>query len=168
MFNCGTGRARSYLIELLSESVNQRQGLSSASDPGIIYDIPFKRKTRFNDRSFCTIGPKLWNNLPLFIKQSVSIDVFEKKTSKFTIMNRYWWNFAHLQNAFSGFVWSWIILVQPILRELISNDGQRYANVQSFISIGSSMCLHDIWTNGRTGLCIRGIEIIKKLFTQMY
>ena len=32
------------------------------------------RKTRFNDRSFCTIGP----NLPLFIKQSVSIDVFKK------------------------------------------------------------------------------------------
>ena len=46
MYNCGTGRARTYLIELLSERVNQRQGLSSASDPGIIYDIPFNKKNK--------------------------------------------------------------------------------------------------------------------------
>ena len=63
---------------LLSESVNPRQGLRSGSDPGISYDIhvPFNTKTRFNDRSFCTIGPKLWNNLPLYKNQSVTIDVF--------------------------------------------------------------------------------------------
>ena len=46
MYNCGTGRARTYLIELLSERVNQRQGLSSASDPGIRYDIPFNKKNK--------------------------------------------------------------------------------------------------------------------------
>ena len=62
---------------LLSENVNRRQELRSASDPGIRYDIPFNKKT-FIDRSLCTIGPKLWNNLPLYIKQLVSIDVFKK------------------------------------------------------------------------------------------
>ena len=41
---------------LLSENVNLRQGLRSASDPGIRYDIPFNKKT-FIDRSLCTIGP---------------------------------------------------------------------------------------------------------------
>ena len=46
MFNCGTGRARTYLIELLSESANPRQGLSSASDPGIRNDIPFNKKNK--------------------------------------------------------------------------------------------------------------------------
>jgi len=85
MFNCGTGRAPTYLSELLSESVNRRQWLKSASDPGIRYDIPFNKKTRFDDRIFCTIGPILWNNLPLYIKQSVSIDVL-RITSKLTIL----------------------------------------------------------------------------------
>ena len=56
IFNCRTGRALTYLIELLSESVNPRQGLRSTSDPGIRYDIPFNKKTMFNDRNFCTIG----------------------------------------------------------------------------------------------------------------
>ena len=85
MFNCGTGRAPTYLMELLSKRVNRRQGLKSASDPGIRYDIPFNKKTRFDDRIFCTIGPILWNNLPLYIKQSVSIDVL-RITSKLTIL----------------------------------------------------------------------------------
>jgi len=76
MYNCGTGGAPTYLIEL--SSVNPRQRLRSTSDPGIIYDIPFNKKTRLFD--FCTIGPKIWNNLTLYIKQSVSIYVFSKKT----------------------------------------------------------------------------------------
>ena len=78
MFNCGIGRAPTYLMELLSESVNRGQWVRSASDTGIIYDIPFNKKTWFNDRSFCTVGPKSWNNMPLYIKQSVSIDVYKK------------------------------------------------------------------------------------------
>ena len=68
---------------LLSESDNCRQGLRSASDPGIRYDILFNEKTRFNDRRFCTIGPILWNNLSLYIKQSVSIDVLKPQNSLF-------------------------------------------------------------------------------------
>ena len=48
IFNCGTGRAPTYLIELLSERVNRRQRLRSVSDPGIIYDTPFNKKTRFS------------------------------------------------------------------------------------------------------------------------
>jgi len=74
IFNCGTGRAPTYLIEL--SSVNRRQGIRSASDHGMNYDVPFNKKTWFNDRSFFTIGQKIWNNLPLYIKQSVSIDIF--------------------------------------------------------------------------------------------
>jgi len=68
---------------LLSESDNCRQGLRSASDPGFRYDILFNEKTRFNDRRFCTIGPILWNNLSLYIKQSVSIDVLKPQNSLF-------------------------------------------------------------------------------------
>ena len=70
MFNCGTARATAYLIALLSKSVNRRQGLKSTNDPGIRYGIPINKKTRFNDGSFCTIGPKLWNNLPLYFLKS--------------------------------------------------------------------------------------------------
>ena len=46
MFNCGTGRVPTYLIELLSERANPRQGLRSVSDPGIRYDIPFNKKNK--------------------------------------------------------------------------------------------------------------------------
>jgi len=70
MFNCGSALATAYLIALLSKSVNRRQGLKSTNDPGIRYGIPINKKTRFNDRSFCTIGPKLWNNLPLYFLKS--------------------------------------------------------------------------------------------------
>jgi len=47
------------------------------------------KKTRFNDRSLCTIGPTLWNNLPWYIKQSVSIHVFLRKHSKRTILDSF-------------------------------------------------------------------------------
>jgi len=62
----------------MSYCLNRRQGLISAYNPGIIYDVSFNKKTRFNDRSFCTIGPILWNNLPLYIKQSMSINALKK------------------------------------------------------------------------------------------
>ena len=45
IFNCGTGRVPTYLIEL--SSVNRRQGLRSASDHGMNYDVPFNKKTWF-------------------------------------------------------------------------------------------------------------------------
>ena len=131
MFNCGTGRAPTYLIELLSESVHRRQWLRSASDPGIRYDIPFNKKTRFNDRSFCTIGPKLWNNLPLYIKQSVSIYVFKKNlkthyfftvllTSIFLSALELLYMFKHLLRPIMIFIYRTYILL--FLSVLCSNN----------------------------------------------
>ena len=66
--------ASTYIIELLPESVNPRQRLRSASDPGIRYYIPFNKKTRFNDRNFAQLI--LRKNSKLTILDSYFYDLF--------------------------------------------------------------------------------------------
>ena len=115
MFNCGTALATAYLIALLSKSVNRRQGLKSTNDPGIRYGIPINKKTRFNDRSFCTIGP----NLPLFIKQSVSIDVYKTNLNT-DYLDSFMTCFkidSHVFNAFSALELLYLFkhLLRPIM-----------------------------------------------------
>ena len=72
MYQCSIGSAPLYLTELLCRQVPMRQGLRSASSFDSDYDVPFnKRKT------FSTVGPKLWNQLPMDIRQPQSLDVFK-------------------------------------------------------------------------------------------
>ena len=78
MYNCSVGNAPSYLISLLSPQVSKRTLRSSESSVGC-YVIPFNKKKSFSDRSFCTIGPKLWNELPVSIRNSKSVDIFKSQ-----------------------------------------------------------------------------------------
>ena len=78
MYNCHVGNAPAYLIELLTPMVQKRSLRSSASSVDS-YNVPFNKRKLFSDRSFSTIGPKLWNDLPLELRQSSSIDIFKKK-----------------------------------------------------------------------------------------
>jgi len=77
MFNCHTGNAPTYLIELLTPKVQRRSTRSSESCIEC-YTVPFNKRKIFSDRSFSTIGPKLWNNLPLSLKQLSSIECFKR------------------------------------------------------------------------------------------
>ena len=47
--------------------------------------IPKTTTVSYGDRSFATIAPKIWNQLPLAIRQSISVDSFKRalKTSLF-------------------------------------------------------------------------------------
>ena len=78
MFNCSAGNAPSYLLDLLSRPVSKRASRSSESSVGC-YAVPFNRNKTFSDRSFSTVGPKLWNTLPTSLKQSKSLDIFKKQ-----------------------------------------------------------------------------------------
>ena len=78
MFNCSIGNAPAYLTELLSTPISKRNLRSSASSIGC-FNVPFNKKRTFSDRSFGTVGPKLWNNLPLSLRQCTSIDTFKKQ-----------------------------------------------------------------------------------------
>ena len=77
VYNCSIGHAPKYLSELLTKQVPNTR-LRSAKTSENCYVIPFNKRKTFSDRSFGTIGPKLWNPLPLELKQSKNIDVFKR------------------------------------------------------------------------------------------
>jgi len=67
----------------------KRQGLRSASSFDSDYDVPFNKRKTFSDRSFGTVGPKLWNQLPMDIRQSQYLDVFKRKLKSYLFSNFY-------------------------------------------------------------------------------
>ena len=77
MYNCYVGNSPQYLIELLSIKVSKRTLRSSESSVGC-YTVPYNKNKIFSDISFSTVGPKLWNELPLSLKQSESVSTFKK------------------------------------------------------------------------------------------
>ena len=72
MYNCSVGNAPAYLMELLVKPESRKYGLRSNKTANSCYVIPFNKRKTFSDRSFSTVGPKLWNVLPESIKQSAS------------------------------------------------------------------------------------------------
>ena len=68
MYNCSKRQAPDYLTELLCEQVPRRRLRSTDQMPSC-YDIPFNKCKTFGDRGFRTIGPVLWNILPLYLKK---------------------------------------------------------------------------------------------------
>ncbi|CAG2191469.1 unnamed protein product [Mytilus edulis] len=76
MYNCHVGNAPSYLINLLNPQVSKRSLRSSESSIGC-YAVPYNKKKTFSDRSFSTIGPKLWNELGTNVRNSESLDTFK-------------------------------------------------------------------------------------------
>lgn len=77
MYSCSVGNAPGYLTELLEEQRPKRNLRSTQTSEGC-YKIPFNKRKTFADRSFSTVGPKLWNELPSNIRNSVSSDSFKK------------------------------------------------------------------------------------------
>lgn len=78
MYNCSVGKAPTYLIDLLTPQTPKRELRSSKSSDGC-FIVPFNKNKTFADRSFRTIGPKLWNNLPIDIRRSPSVDIFKRQ-----------------------------------------------------------------------------------------
>ena len=77
MYNCSIGNAPQYLIELLKPNKPKRTLRSSESSMGS-YVVPFNNRT-FSDRSFSCVGPSQWNQLPLCLRQSKSVEQFKKQ-----------------------------------------------------------------------------------------
>lgn len=77
VYNCSIGHAPKYLSELLTKQVPNTR-LRSAKTSENCYVIPFNKRKTFSDRSFGTIGSKLWNPLPLELKQANNFDVFKR------------------------------------------------------------------------------------------
>ena len=82
MCNCSAGNAPTYLTELLSEQTPKRNLRSSDCAKGC-YEVPFKKRKTFSDRSFATVGPRLWNSLLLSIRNSETLDGFKRNLKTF-------------------------------------------------------------------------------------
>ena len=75
-FKCLNGLAPSYLSELLHYHVVERT--TRSSELGLL-TIPKSRTKSYGDRSFEVAAPRLWNELPLFIRESGSVAEFKSK-----------------------------------------------------------------------------------------
>ena len=82
MYNCHMGTSPEYLIELLSKPEETRPGLRSGTDD-CLYNVPFNKRKTFSDRSFGTVGPRLWNGLPLHVRKSESLEIFKSRLKTF-------------------------------------------------------------------------------------
>jgi hypothetical protein len=88
MYNCYVGEAPLYLTELLIKHVPIQKLCSAELSEGY-YNVPFNRHKTISDRRFGTIGPRLWNNLTLDIKQSRSLDTFKAKLKTHLILSQW-------------------------------------------------------------------------------
>ena len=78
------GLAPLYLKDLLKPYVNARESRRSQNHQRLV--LPKVKKT-FGERAFSYGAPRLWNALPLDIKNAKSLDIFKKSTKTFLFDN---------------------------------------------------------------------------------
>ena len=73
IFKCLLGKAPSYLSSLLHHYTPSRSLRSSSQC--LLQEVPARKK--YGNRAFSGAGPKLWNSLPLGIRQCQTIEAFK-------------------------------------------------------------------------------------------
>ncbi|XP_041466248.1 uncharacterized protein LOC121416805 [Lytechinus variegatus] len=72
------GLAPSYIKELIQPKTQTTSiRLRSSSSIHLQLAPGPRTKTRYGDRAFCVCAPKLWNDLPVIIRDSPSVDTFK-------------------------------------------------------------------------------------------
>ena len=74
-YKCLNNCAPQYLSDLLQRRTLDRTTRSASL--GLLV-VPESRRKSFGDRSFAVAAPRLWNDLPLFIRQAGSVAAFKK------------------------------------------------------------------------------------------
>ena len=100
MFKCHVQIAPSYLIDLTKPYIPGREGLRSSTQQ-LLDEGPKTQKT-YGDRAFSMCGPKLWNKLPLELRQKCSVESFKKglKTHLFKEAYNIWTVLTYPKNVF--------------------------------------------------------------------
>ena len=74
------GQAPSYIAELLNlKSHKHTHNLRSTQDTRLLQTTTYKTKVTLGDRAFACAAPRLWNKLPLDIRNSSSLNTFKSK-----------------------------------------------------------------------------------------
>ena len=82
VFKIKHGYAPSYLNDLLKPIVPSRS-LRSTTHANFQYAPGPRTNTRYGDRTFAIAAPKLWNSLPIIIRQSPSVESFKASLKYF-------------------------------------------------------------------------------------
>ena len=79
-FKALSGECPAYLADLINVQQTRRTGLRSGDSNKL-----FERRCRrqWGDRSFVAAAPRLWNALPLALKESQSLQTFKKNLKSF-------------------------------------------------------------------------------------
>ena len=82
VFKIFKGLAPSYLsffFFLITPKPVSKYNLKSSSDSTLLSYPNVKPKATLVERAFLFAAPKLWNAVPRFIRESISIDTFKRK-----------------------------------------------------------------------------------------
>ena len=74
-FKCIHGLAPSYLSELVNVRCLDRTLRSSG---GLVLDVPKSRTKTFGDRAFSVAAPRLWNELPVHLRSTWTLEKFKQ------------------------------------------------------------------------------------------
>jgi hypothetical protein len=77
VYKCINRQAPSYLCDLIKIRPERRMTLRSDTNYKML-EIPTTKRKTFAERSFSVSGPRLWNDLPSYIRSSKSISSFKK------------------------------------------------------------------------------------------
>ena len=78
VYKCVRGEAPDYLINCLHKYQPNRLGLRSGVHNALDLHIPFCTKKTQAERSFSVAGPRLWNNLPVYIRKCNTLESYKK------------------------------------------------------------------------------------------
>ena len=79
-FKALNGLAPSYLSDLVKFYVPERDLRSSSQK---LLAVPFSKTKSYGDRAFSICAPKLWNDLPLHLRNCASFNAFKSNLKTF-------------------------------------------------------------------------------------
>ena len=77
VYKCLNNMAPEYLKSLLSYKLESKQGLRSKDNKELA--VPHTVRKTFADRSFSVYGPRVWNKLPLDLRDCTSLPMFKQR-----------------------------------------------------------------------------------------
>lgn len=84
------GQTPSYISEMLKlKSVTHSHNLRSTGDSLLLQIPTCMTKVTLGDRAFYCGAPKLWNNLPLHIRNATSLDIFKNRLKTYLFCGFY-------------------------------------------------------------------------------
>ena len=82
------GQAPAYICELVNLKPNSSYGLRS-NNKMLLSTLNFRTLPTLGDRAFAAAAPKLWNTIPLSIRQEQNLEHFKKKLKTYLFLCNY-------------------------------------------------------------------------------